>query len=169
MPAPVAVDGKSVGAAMPRHRNGLFFLALGIVGPVLLLWGGGFFTATFARYWCGVFAASYGCGLIFPGIVGLLLGRRMPDRPATVKNSKPKLQLWHLMAFVAYQAVMIASGNWFFKSPFFGSAAGQHAFTIMMGVALSYLLMFGIGLLLPDPQPLNGIDKERSFSDPLDE
>ncbi|ODU02064.1 MAG: hypothetical protein ABS79_00910 [Planctomycetes bacterium SCN 63-9] len=150
----IADDGEIVPAAMQRRAGGLCFVAVGLLGPLFLLWGGGFLRATFAAYWCSVFAAAYGFGMIFPGLLGLSLARRVPDRPAVKKRSATKLHIWLRIAFVVLQGFFFAFCNWFFKSAFFGSMTGQLVFTILMGISFSYPLMFGIGLLLPEMKPL---------------
>ena len=117
-----------------KGQTSLYCICAGVIGPALLLVGGGFFTSTDAADSLMLFFKSYGIGLLFPGVLFLCSAIYLK----TDKGLLPNI-LWILFAIPgagSFAAIMLKFSNWL------------NIFTIGQGIAWSLVLMFGIGLFL---------------------
>ncbi len=115
-----------------KERTGLYCVCAGVIGPTLLLIGGGFLTSTNASEGLRLFFTSYGIGLCFPGILFLCSGIWLK----TEKGLLPNI-LWVLLTIPgigASAAIILKFSNWL------------SIFTIGQAVFWSLVLMFGTSL-----------------------
>ncbi len=133
--------------------NGYIQVTLGLLFLVGFPFFGGVVTASNGDYLTLVYLAAVFGGLAFPGIPVYLDARRQP----TVNRQPQKLS--PVVGFFVFAWVMFSIPLWqmFFKSAFFLSSLGQHAFLILVGGSLVQLIPLGLGLIhrgqLKTPQP----------------
>ena len=117
-----------------KSQTGLYCICAGIFGPVLLLVGGGYLTATNASDGLLLFFKSYGIGLLFPGSLLFCAALWLKTEKGLLANI-----LWPLFAMpgaVSFAAIMFKFPNWL------------NTFTIGQGMTWSLFLIVGIGLIL---------------------
>jgi hypothetical protein len=131
---------------MHRKTLGIWAIIAGLLFPVILLVGGGFVTATNASYWCGVFGIAYAIGLVFPGILVYLSAKK--QREVQTQKAPVKMQFFWVTSFMTI-AVSLGSSA-FFKSDFFASSVGKHAFTIIEAVFIAQMIPLGLGWYFSD-------------------
>ena len=132
---------------MTSFKRGVLCIAIGIVGVLILLVGGGYVSATNGSYWCSVFGIAYTVGFVFPGI----LVYRSADNPKYKQCQQvgPRPPYRFFSCLIGYLVSFSVSLLWliFFRSRFFASPVGMHGFTVVMGLALAQLPVLGLGIL----------------------
>ena len=123
---------------------GYLQITLGLLSIVGFPFFGGVVTASNGDYWTLVYLAAVFGGLAFPGIP-VYLGMLQQPPPVI----KPPQGLPPILRFFFFALVMASIPLWqmFFKSAFFLSGFGQHAFLILVGGCLVQSIPLGLGLI----------------------
>lgn len=112
----------------------------------MLLVGGGYVTATYASYWCGVFCIAYAVGLIFPGYLVYQSAKKQSEVAAREPSFNMQDSRYPSLLLIAVFVGSVVLGSAIFRSDFLATSAGSHIFTIFEAVAMAQLIPLGLAL-----------------------